>query len=398
MSLLWKKYKVMKEKSNGCQAKRYDKSPCGRPLYDAKYCIFHSNDIEGKKGKFEKAFWEEFKRQEKEDDIFDFTGFIFPEYISFNLQEFKRPLYLKNAEFQGKANFREAKFSDKADFSGAKFFNSAYFSGATFSNEASFLVATFSNLAFFDRAKFSNSAYFSVATFSNLAFFSGAKFSNSAYFSGATFSNETYFNSTEFSKIILTNTYFEDVKGLFENAIKEKRIFKIFKTIKYKIDDFRFILGPKAEAKYPIIAKKTRDAWFLANFKIQHPIIYFLWNLTSKCGQNLRRWLFIYIGLIILFGLIYSDYPCPSFLKWADWGNWMEKINPIITIGGKIENFTGFIPFYCSFLILTTFGIGSIIPLNFWGAVWITFELIIGIIMLGSIGGSFIMKILPGKN
>jgi len=187
MSLLWKKYKVMKEKSNGCQAKRYDRSPCGRPLYDAKYCIFHSKDIERKKEEFSKAFWEEFKSQSKEDRFFDFFGFIFPEDISFELQEFKRPLFLMDAKFLGKADFRGATFSNSADFSGAIFSKLAYFRGATFSNLAHFRKATFSILADFGGAIFSNLAYFREATFSNLAHFRGATFSNITDFRGATF-------------------------------------------------------------------------------------------------------------------------------------------------------------------------------------------------------------------
>jgi len=357
----------MSNKLKVCQAKRYNESPCGRPLYDDKHCIFHSKDIEGKKEEFEKAFWEEFKRQEKEDDVFDFTGFIFPEDISFELQKFKRPLLFVGAKFQGKADFREARFSKEVDF---------------------------------ELATFSEKADFSFATFSNLANFSFATFSNLADFSFATFSNETYFYSTEFSKIILTNTYFEDVEGLFERVKKEKRIFKIFKIIKYKIDDFRFILGPKAEAKYPIIAKKAKDAYFLADFKNQHPIIYWLWNITSKCGQSLARWALVSLLIALLFGAIYADYSCPSWLQWMNLGNWMEKVNPIMAIDqtkvqelGIIRKTTWFTPYYFSIVTFTTLGFGDVTPVNLAGEIWLALEVILGYIMLGGLISIFANKL-----
>jgi len=190
------------------------------------------------------------------------------------------------------------------------------------------------------------------------------------------------------------------VEGLFERAKKEERIFKIFKKIKYKIDDFNFILGPKSEARYPIIAKKTRDAWFLADFKIQHPIIYFLWNLTSKCGQSLARWALVSFLIALLFGMIYADYSCPSWLQWMNWGNWMEKVNPIMAIDqtkaqglGIIRKATWFTPYYFSIVTFTTLGFGDVTPFNLAGEIWLAIEVILGYIMLGGLISIFANKL-----
>jgi len=433
MSLLWKKCEAMKEEPKICKVERYDGSPCGRPLYDDKHCIFHSKDIERKKEEFSKAFWEEFKRQEEEEEVFDFTGFIFPDDISFVEKEFNMPLLFRGATFSNSADFRLATFSDKAsfveatfsnladfrlaifsdkinftratfsdlaDFTGATFSDKAYFREATFSNSADFRLATFSDKASFVEATFSNSADFTGATFSDKAYFVEATFSNSADFKLATFSNSADFFIKEFSKIILTNTYFEDVEGLFESLKEEKKILKIFKTIKYKIDDFTFILGQKAEAKYPIIAKKAKDAYFLADFKNQHPIIHWLWNITSKCGQSLARWALVSLLIALLFGAIYADYSCPSWLKWMNWENWMEKVNPIMAIDqtkaqglGIIRKATWFTPYYFSIVTFTTLGFGDVTPVNLAGEIWLAIEVILGYIMLGGLISIFANKL-----
>ena len=82
-----------------CQATRYDDSPCGRPLYDNKHCIFHSEAIEKKE--FNGVFWKEFERQKKEDNIYDFSRFIFPDSTSFKKIKFEKPTNFSKAIFLG---------------------------------------------------------------------------------------------------------------------------------------------------------------------------------------------------------------------------------------------------------------------------------------------------------
>jgi len=445
----------MKKELKVCLAEMLDGELCGRPLFDEEYCIFHSNKIEKKKEDFEKVFWEEFKKQGKEEEVFDFTGFIFPNDITFEKKEFNKPLFFNMGTFYGKAdfekvvffseayfekvifskkacfeeaifsektyfeettfsdeaNFKEVIFSDEVNFGGAKFFNKVYFSGAEFSGIADFGVTKFSDEADFRGIIFSSEAYFAWAEFFNKADFEEAIFSNIVDFEDTIFSDKTNFEKTTFSdkanfwgadlsEVKLTHAYFEDVLGLFEELKEIKRILKIFKTIKYKISDFKFILGPKAEAKYPIIAKKAKDAYFLADFKNQHPIIYCLWNITSKCGQSLARWAIISIVLAFLFGFIYADYSCPSWLQWMNWGNWMEKVNPIMAIDqtkaqglGIIRKATWFTPYYFSIVTFTTLGFGDVTPVNLWGEICLAIEVILGYIMLGGLISIFANKL-----
>ena len=115
-----------KEKGS-CEYPMHDDKPCGRDLYDVKHCIFHSEDIEGKRKEFENKFWEEFERQKAQGEIYDFTGFVFPGDISFEEREFEKDVSFWAAQFSGEADFEGAQFSGKADFWDAEFHSKSFF-------------------------------------------------------------------------------------------------------------------------------------------------------------------------------------------------------------------------------------------------------------------------------
>jgi predicted permease len=52
-----------------------------------------------------------------------------------------------------------------------------------------------------------------------------------------------------------------------------------------------------------------------------------------------------------------------------------------------------FTPFYYSIVTFTTLGFGDVIPTNFWGEFWVTFEVILGYVMLGGLISIFANKI-----
>ena len=106
-----------KRKEKGtCEYIKHDGEPCGRNLYDAEHCIFHSKDIEGKRAEFNEKFWEEFERQKEQEKKYDFTGFVFPGEISFKGKIFEKDVYFWKSKFSGKAIFEEAQFSGGAYF------------------------------------------------------------------------------------------------------------------------------------------------------------------------------------------------------------------------------------------------------------------------------------------
>ena len=182
-----------------CTFKTHDGKPCRRILHDDKHCIFHSEDIEGKKDKFNDEFWKEFERQKEHEEKYVFRGFIFPGDISFNSKEFEKDVDFLDAQFSGEANFGEAQFSGEAAFVRAQFSGNAHFWRARFSGVAYFGSARFSGKAYFGVAQFSGEAYFGVAQFSGAAYFGSAQFSGAAYFGSAQFSGEAYFGVAQFS-------------------------------------------------------------------------------------------------------------------------------------------------------------------------------------------------------
>ncbi len=99
---------------------RYLGYKCDRPLYDDEHCIFHSEDIEGKREKFDEEFKKEFERQKTQEEKYDFNGFVFPNNISFEEIEFEKNVYFLEAQFSGVANFSKAKFKEVADFEDIK--------------------------------------------------------------------------------------------------------------------------------------------------------------------------------------------------------------------------------------------------------------------------------------
>jgi len=373
-----------------CDVLGRDVSPCERELFDNEHCIFHSKDIERKKAGFNEIFWKEFDRQESEEKQFDFSGFIFPSSIDFSGRKFYMNLDFCEAEFFGdKTSFSKAEFlGDDAIFIRVNFSsNETDFSGAIFKGiETLFLDSKFSGLE----------TYFSAADFlAEDTCFYGVEFSSAA----------TYFSGTEFSSKLLSfeKSYFENVIGLFDFGVLQY-YGKCMKKVIYKINDFKFILGRKSEARYPLIARKTKDAYYLNVFKEQHQFIYKIWNLTAKCGQSLFRWAFISFLIAMLFGAIYADYSCPSWLEWINVGNWLENVNPEMAIDqpnigqevgqGIIPRAkTAFTPYYFSLVTFTTLGFGDVTPVNLPGEIWLAIEVVLGYLMLGGLISIFAVKL-----
>jgi len=84
-----------KKETEKCKYTRGDYKCSREALPGDENCIFHSEDIEGKKEKFYDAFWKEFERQEEHEEEYNFTGFVFP--IDFNLMN----VNLQGANLQG---------------------------------------------------------------------------------------------------------------------------------------------------------------------------------------------------------------------------------------------------------------------------------------------------------
>ncbi len=387
----------VKKKKKQCTFERGMFPPCRRGLYDKKHCIFHSDDIEGKKERFKNEFWKEFERQGKDDEPFNnFVGFVFPEEISFEGKAFGKLTTFVGAKFVGDAcfdgvtfsediEFIDANFLGSADFRNTIFHGNAIFRSTTFSEEAVFETANFSREAGFDYVTFSKGAYFRFVTFSEKANFWATIFSwevdfgldtfeGEMVFSEATFYSVSTFDDIKFTKntrLSIINARFEDVSGLFEAFEKYRKILKRTKKQELLPDDVEPLLSPITEGTYPIYSRKVKDDIYLLRYQEKHPKLHFLWWLFADCGRSLSRWALWSLFFTFYFGLNFFliDYSLTDAFKFSD---------PLIE--RSLHSYV-----YYSVVTFTTLGFGDITPIISIAQKWVMAEVISGYVMLGGL-------------
>jgi hypothetical protein len=177
-----------------CDCEKWDRSACaGEPFYKEvegkRYCVLHFRGG-GKSADFKVAL-----ERKLENRDFDFRGVWFPDEVSFRKLDFSAVADFSRATFSAAADFSHATFSAEANFFSATFSAKVLFSYATFSAEANFFSATFSAKVYFNSATFSAQASFSYATFSAEANFRKATFRDYLRFAG-TESSEIFSNDS----------------------------------------------------------------------------------------------------------------------------------------------------------------------------------------------------------
>ncbi len=214
---------------------RFGDYKCNREAYKDGFCVFHSEE---KPDNFEELFWEEFRRMEREEEVIDFTGAIFPSFrfssedepletskpLVFVGAKFKeavfdgaklRLIYLHGAEFEV-GSFRKVEVGG-AIFLGAKF-KSGFFTGAriggAFFSDSEFYLAFFVGAemgdAFFTRVK-ADTAMFSAVKIKK-ADFKGAEL-GSADFDYAEF-GEADFKEAKLVRANFRRSVFKEVARL----------------------------------------------------------------------------------------------------------------------------------------------------------------------------------------
>lgn len=197
-----------------CKAEKFD-GWCKRlpsPYVDSdgkEYCLFHAPKEH--KGvtldKFNKKIDGIVKAATTKKKGCNLSGTIFLDDIGHILRKYSlfQPINLRQATFNGDANFSGITFNDEIDFSSATFnegSTKADFSGAIFSGKTGFSGAIFNGKTDFSHTIFTNDVNFSSATFTKETNFSSATFTGEgtkADFSRTIFSSKADFSNTIFS-------------------------------------------------------------------------------------------------------------------------------------------------------------------------------------------------------
>jgi hypothetical protein len=410
---------------------------CGRDLYSEDSCIFHSNDIERKKGEFQEEFWKEFERQKKEEEVYDFKSFVFPADISFFGKNFEKNVHFMEAKFEGDAGFGLATFTGDANFGSAKFSGNAHFFGAEFPGVANFKFVTISGYANFETAdftgvanfesakilgdalfystKFTGDAHFESAKFSGNALFESTRFKRDAHFKSATISGDARFGTAEFTGVanlkfvtISGNAHFDSTKfttdANFESATisgdahfesvefpEDKSRIKMVDSYFYNVYGLLKILeATKKERRIT----KTNTEILSENIKIilgekgtaRYPIIgkkmkddLFLMKYKEKHKiTHFLWWIFADCGR--------------SFFRWALWSILFAVLFAYLFFSMGTEafsvsklSFSFETMLYYSVVTFTTLGFGDVIPNTVEASRLVMLEVILGYIMLGGL-------------
>jgi uncharacterized protein YjbI with pentapeptide repeats len=369
-------------------------------LHDGEYCIFHSKDIEGKKEKFNDAFWIEFERQKEhgeEDDfsgeeIYDFSGFVFPGEILFERKTFEKDVNFMDAEFYGNASFRAAVFTGNASFWGTKFNFGATFSFAQFSKNknANFFGAHFYKKSSFIGAIFSGDTNFAIAFFKEVNF-EETKFLGKVCFESATLC------SSEFSKVNLqganlngahliganlqganlrgaelqeanlkgANLHKTDIRG----AELEGTNFEDANVLNIKYNRHARYRGIKLSncSGSPLFVRFAKDQEYIEDFKsskLRKPL-FLLWLIFADCGRSF----WVVAVWSVFFALLFAG------VFFFCLGSDAFEI--------KHLEFSFCTMLYYSVVTLTTLGFGDVTPKTEEASILVMAEVIIGYIMLG---------------
>lgn len=342
---------------------------------DDEYCIFHSED-NGKKKDFNYIFWKEFKRQKEEEKRYNFSGFVFPNKISFGKREFEKDVSFYGAKFlvttffskfYGNVDFREAHLY-KANFLGTLFHKRASFNHAQFYEEVHFVGSIFVGKGLHD------GAYFEEAKFPKKTYFNETKFLKGPIFKKTNLKGANFYKShLQEADFSFANLKGADLRGTsFEKAIVEN--VKYDRSTKFKGIDVTQATGS------PLFIRFAKDQEFLEGMQstIWGKVKYSIWNVLADCGRTMWRWtfwcFFVAFYFAVNFNLIYYvNFQAFSF-------------NPSI----ESTNFGSFL--YYSIVTFTTLGFGDIIPTANYVQRWVIAEVIMGYVMLGFLIGIGINK------
>ena len=114
------------------------------------------------------------------------------------------------------------------------------------------------------------------------------------------------------------------------------------------------------------------------------------WQFSSNYGTNPLKWILLSVLISVIFGLIFSSFPCPEYFP-NPIKNILCAMNPTLSVNSYDSVFS---PFYFSIVTFTTLGFGDITPQNLAAQIFIVAEVLIGYLMLGGLITIFFRKII----
>jgi uncharacterized protein YjbI with pentapeptide repeats len=342
----------------------------------------------------------------KFSSIINFRGTVFSRGVSFLSTELLGPANFNKASFSDYVNFFETLFLYESDFSNVRFENNVNFSGVIFNNKINFEYAKLTQAKFsklFDRRKLIwlttdirglNFSYSTIGEFAQTTEYGNDKITRLKPVGSADFTDVKYNAHNEYLRLILYSLRFR-IFWLIKRTrkfVKKDPKLTAFRPYKYLRSKF---IGVDTSAvdwsKNPRLGRDIRYQQFLHEFWNRGPfykVLYFLWWLTSRCGESFFRWVFCALILVAFFGVCYAGYPAPGFLP--DFlVNILNTIRPYFSM--TLDN--PFDPYYLSAITFTTLGLGNIKPLNLSAQIFVVAEVMIGFTMLGALISFFANKL-----
>ena len=382
-----------------------------------------------KKVKFD--FWANFKKAEFKGDAL-FLEAKFVGWVDFRQVKFEGRADFKKAMFEGAALFGEAKFEKWALFIGAKFGGWGNFWRTKFEGVAVFIEARFEDISDFEEAEFVAGGHFPGARLCGTNFtevdIRGIDFSRavlgefaqraeyrggvitrlyplgSADFTGAQYNAHNVYLQHPFSRDFLRGLIYRAIPFVYEYCLAWIRRKVLKRNIRLpefhppsKLARFRRtrFTGVDTSAvdwsKNPRLGRDIRYQQFLKQFWDRGPgykFLYFIWWLTSRCGESFKRWLGWSTVIVLSFAFVYANVS-------AENGKPLVAECPISGVSNPAD--LGYPPFitalYFSVVTFTTLGFGDVIPVSDWGKVAVGIEVILGYFMLGGLIALFANKL-----
>jgi len=323
--------------------------------------------------------------------------------------------------FRGKAMFRLVTFSGDADFHMDIFSQNTYFSENTFCKNAYFAGISFSRnveIVDFNHATFRGDVYFSGATFRGKTDFSDTKFSRSAYFGGATMERPANFSGVIF--------YENTVSAGLWNHILCPAVRFLSGTVAWLLNRLTDLIPiipvawlrsiPTVElpetpvtnflnfntttvmdgSSNPYLKRYIDDEQWIASWRERSQlqrVLFIVWEATSHCGRSIGLWATWSLFFAFLFALAYT--PSPDWMPdwWCDF--WQKHGAEFEQMAEAYANkpMSFWSSFYFSIVSFTTLGFGDVATANSFARFLVTFEVVLGYIMLGGLISIFANKL-----